>query len=949
MFSEKDPPTEELIQDKEAEGFIFSYRIAFDPKRGALLIRVFSDGKLVTRFERFGIHVLSLQDRYLSDTGLHPSHRLFIQNLFRFGHLDSSEAYFVVPRKHVAFFLSRLSKFREVTSLLSGRTVPFSKEPLIPHLTLLDGNFGRLSFDLSFQKESSGESYRYDQGTVFPGAKPWILIQGIFHPIQLGEAADLLRDFNQEGRLVLTGEGAVDFLKIRLPRLMENREIILPENFQAPEVIRPKPEAVYSFTEGSQGERLILTLHFSYEGHHLPPHQDDADLLYEIPKEDRKILIRRDLAFEKGILERFYDQGFQRMGRDRLEISGEAALDFVSETLPALKEEVSLSGQEPLRHFRILGHVGKEEVRARVTSQGIDWFNLKLSFQLKDLDIPFEKIRDVVMKGNRYLSIPGQGFVKVHREEVLNLEQTLSEVLEPPSETGEIKADRFHGPYLDTLVRIDWGGEEGFAQAVRRLREDGGIPSRDLPGGLQSILRSYQHHGYDWLYFLHEHRFHGILADDMGLGKTVQALAYLQDLKNREGPKPALVLAPTSVVFNWAEEAKKFTPDLKVLRLTGSERKENYDQIETADLVLTSYAIFRRDYEFLTTLSWRVVILDEAQYIKNYRSKTAGLVKELKAEHRLALTGTPLENRLSELWSIFDFLMPDFLGSFLHFQRHYQKPIEEEQDQETLERLKKRLHPFVMRRQKEEVAPELPPKTEIDQFCEMNPEQRKIYEEILVACRRMVLKDVEEKGIEKSHFSILTALLRLRQICCHPQLLGGEFKEKNVESGKFEVFKELLEEILSEGHRVIVFSQFVEMLTLLRAWLDAEKVAYEYLDGRTRRREERIRRFQNTKEIPVFLISLKAGGTGLNLSEADYVIHYDPWWNPAVQDQATDRVHRLGQTQHVFSYKLITKESVEEKIMALQGRKRNLFKGVLTADSALGKKITLEDLEYLFS
>src|SRR5262245_45057099 len=713
MFSEKDPPTEELIQDKEAEGFTFSYRISFEPKRAALLIKVFSEGKPVARFERFGIHVLSLQDRYLSDTGLHPSHRLFIQNLFRFGRLDSAEGYFVVPRKHVAFFLSRLSKFRDVMSLHSGRTVPFSKEPLIPHLTLLDGGFARLSFDLSFQKESSGQSYRYDQGIVFPGVKPWILIQGIFHPIRLGEAADLLGDFDEGGRLLLTGEGAVDFLKNRLPRLIEDHEIALPEKFQAPEVIRPKPEAVYSFTEENQGDRLILTLHFSYDGYRLPPHQDETDLLHEVQKDDLKILIRRDLSFEKGILERFFDQGFRRVGRDRLEVGGEAALDFISEGLPALKEEGARLGQEPFQHLRILGHVGKEEMRARVTSQGIDWFNLKFNFQLNDLEIPFEKIRDVVMRGQRYLSIPGQGFVKVRQEEVLKLEQTLSEVLEPPSETGEMKAARFHGPYLDSLIKIDWAGEEGFAQAVRKLRENGEIPSRDLPEGLQSILRSYQHHGYDWLHFLHDHRFHGILADDMGLGKTVQALAYLQDLKNREGPKPALVLAPTSVVFNWAEEAKKFTPDLRVLRLTGSERKENYDQIETADLVLTSYAIFRRDYEFLTALPWRVVILDEAQYIKNYRSKTAGLVKELKAEHRLALTGTPLENRLSELWSIFDFLMPAFLGTFLHFQRNYQKPIEEDRDIAVLEKLKKRLHPFVMRRQKEEVAPELPPKTEI--------------------------------------------------------------------------------------------------------------------------------------------------------------------------------------------------------------------------------------------
>ncbi|MBL7685599.1 MAG: DEAD/DEAH box helicase, partial [Deltaproteobacteria bacterium] len=283
------------------------------------------------------------------------------------------------------------------------------------------------------------------------------------------------------------------------------------------------------------------------------------------------------------------------------------------------------------------------------------------------------------------------------------------------------------------------------------------------------------------------------------------------------------------------------------------------------------------------------------------------------------------------------------------FQRRYQKPIEDANDLEALGRLKKRLHPFIMRRQKEDVAPELPPKTEIDQYCEMTPSQRKIYEQILNSSRKTLFKEVEQKGIEKSHLSILTALLRLRQVCCHPHLVSKADATSEEISGKFELFQQLLQEIISEGHRVVVFSQFVEMLKLLKGWLESQSIRFEYLDGRTRKRQDHIKNFQSDSSIPVFLISLKAGGTGLNLSEADYVIHYDPWWNPAVQDQATDRVHRIGQKQHVFAYKLITKDSVEEKILSLQGRKRDLFKGVLSADSAFGKKLSYEDLEYLFS
>jgi SNF2 family DNA or RNA helicase len=451
------------------------------------------------------------------------------------------------------------------------------------------------------------------------------------------------------------------------------------------------------------------------------------------------------------------------------------------------------------------------------------------------------------------------------------------------------------------------------------------------------------------MHFLHEHRFHGILADDMGLGKTVQALTYLQDWRSRWGSRPNLVLAPTSVVFNWVNEAKKFTPELKSLLLVGPKRKELFGKIEESDLILTSYALFRRDVKELTRFSWRTVILDEAQNIKNYRSKTALLVKELKAEQRWALTGTPLENRLSELWSIFDFLMPNFLGNYPHFKRKYQQPIEVEQSSIHLERLRKRIFPFVLRRLKSEVAQELPPKTEVTNYCEMTSEQAKIYQDMLEACRRQVFQEVEKRGIDRSQVSILTALLRLRQICCHPELLGPSFQKKGSLSGKMEAFKDLVTEVISEGHRVLVFSQFVEMLGLIRSWLEEEKIVYEYLDGRTKRREDRIRRFNEDASIPLFLVSLRAGGTGLNLTGADYVVHYDPWWNPAVQDQATDRVHRIGQTKHVFSYKLITRDSVEEKILLLQERKRGLVKGLLSADSAIGKKLTHEDLEYLFS
>jgi len=690
-------------------------------------------------------------------------------------------------------------------------------------------------------------------------------------------------------------------------------------------------------------------LHFSYRGHVVPPHVNEEDVMVEVKGGDKPLLIRRDMLTEKLILKDFYEQGFLRKSAVRFETGGEGGFEFVTDTLPRLKERGKVEGEENLKGFKLFGQLGEAQIKARAVTSGIDWLELEVGFEIEGVEIPYEVVQSLVSQGKKYLKVPDKGFVKINFEDFSKLEEKISELEGEIDSKGKLKVSQFHATYLDETLKVDWSENRNLGDMIRSLRETTQIPQRKLPDTLQATLREYQHHGFDWMWFLHQHGFHGILADDMGLGKTVQALTHLLDRKALEGPQPNLILAPTSVVFNWANETKKFTPDLKALVLTGPDRKELYSQIDSHDLILTSYAIFRRDVEVLTERTWRTVILDEAQNIKNYRSKTALLVKELKAEQRWALTGTPLENRLSELWSIFDFLMPGFLGSYPHFKRKYQQPIEVHQSKEHLERLRKRIYPFFLRRLKDEVASELPPKTEVTSICEMTTDQKKLYQEVLAACRRQVFADVEKKGIHRSQVSILTALLRLRQVCCHPELLGPNFENKGVSSGKLDAFKDLVTEVIDEGHRILVFSQFVEMLTLLRNWLEESNISYEYLDGRTRRREEHIRRFNESSDIPIFLVSLRAGGTGLNLTGASYVIHYDPWWNPAVEDQATDRVHRIGQTKHVFSYKLITKDSVEEKILLLQEKKRTLARELLSADSALGKKLSFEDLEFLFS
>jgi SNF2 family DNA or RNA helicase len=402
-------------------------------------------------------------------------------------------------------------------------------------------------------------------------------------------------------------------------------------------------------------------------------------------------------------------------------------------------------------------------------------------------------------------------------------------------------------------------------------------------------------------------------------------------------------------VFNWVNEAAKFTPHLCVLALNGPRRHELFAQIPQHDLVVTSYALIRRDAGMYRECKFDTVVLDEAQHIKNRETQNAQAVKEIRARHRLVLTGTPMENSVLDLWSIFDFLMPGYLGTAQDFRERYELPIVKVKDAATLARLGRRLKPFILRRLKREVAKDLPPKIEQVSFCELTEDQAAVYSEILSASRREVMNAVGEQGLAKSRMIVLNALLRLRQACCDLRLLKLEGVKPDAASGKLDLFGELLEEVIDGGHRALVFSQFTQMLALIRERLDAEGIAFCYLDGSTADRGKVVQRFQADASVPVFLISLKAGGVGLNLTGADTVIHFDPWWNPAVEDQATDRAHRIGQTRVVTSYKLITRGTVEEKILNLQAKKRELIKGVLGDEQSLAEALSWEEIQELFA
>jgi len=520
---------------------------------------------------------------------------------------------------------------------------------------------------------------------------------------------------------------------------------------------------------------------------------------------------------------------------------------------------------------------------------------------------------------------------------------------------GKTRADHLSAPQMLALEESLSQSSEPvcinssvWLQQMRQLVDIGNVPVCDPPETLQVELRDYQREGLSWMQFLRRTGLAGILADDMGLGKTVQALAHI--LKEKEEGRldcPALVLAPTSLMHNWRREAEKFTPDLSVLVLHGAERSSDFCRLASFDLVLTTYPLLVRDFVVLEEQRWHILILDEAQYIKNPRAKVAQLARRLTAEHKLCMTGTPMENHLGELWSQFDFLLPGYLSDIRSFSKLFRKPIEIEGDRARQDALNMRLRPFLLRRSKDEVALELPPKTEIVRSVDIEGAQRELYESVRLAMQKRVRHAINSLGAARSQIVVLDALLKMRQVCCDPRLLSGLQGEPPA-SAKLDMLMEMLLEMIDEGRRVLLFSQFTSMLKLIEDEVIRQGIGYVKLTGKTKDRITPIDTFQH-EDVPLFLISLKAGGVGLNLTAADTVIHYDPWWNPAVEAQATDRAHRIGQEKAVFVYKLITEGTVEEKILELQERKRGLADAIYQRDATKRQLWSAAELDALFA
>ncbi|MHB0955222.1 MAG: DEAD/DEAH box helicase [Pirellulaceae bacterium] len=580
---------------------------------------------------------------------------------------------------------------------------------------------------------------------------------------------------------------------------------------------------------------------------------------------------------------------------------------------------------------------------------GIDWFDLDAAMDFGGVEATLPELLTALRRGQTYVEL-GDGTRGLLPEEWLQRYTTLADLGEV--QDGKVRFTRSQALLLDALVaeQQDSRVDPPFEEYRQRLRSFSGVAVQDPPASFQGILRDYQRHGLGWFQFLDDLGLGGCLADDMGLGKTVQVLAMLDQRRSRplepgETRAPSLVVVPKSLVFNWVDEAQRFTPQLRVYNYTGLQRAALRQELDKADVVVTTYGTLRRDIVALKERAFDYVILDEAQAIKNSASQMAKASLLLQAHRRLALSGTPIENHLGELWSLFEFLNPGMLGRSSTFATLCKTTKAD--DRESLCQLARAVAPFILRRTKDQVLQELPEKTEQTLYCELAPKERHDYDQLKTYYRAKLTNVIDERGLQKSKIHVLEALLRLRQAACHPGLIDRN--KANASSTKVDLLLEQLTEVIGEGHKALVFSQFTSLLAIVRKKLDSASIRYEYLDGKTNNRKAVVQRFQTDPACPVFLISLKAGGHGLNLTAADYVFILDPWWNPAAEMQAIDRTHRIGQTRNVFAYRIIARDTVEEKVLRLQNSKRDLADAIITANDSLIRKLTAEDLQLILS
>lgn len=632
------------------------------------------------------------------------------------------------------------------------------------------------------------------------------------------------------------------------------------------------------------------------------------------------------------------------------------AARFVAETIPKLQQllpNLIVQREDDLPTFKLDTSEAQVSYSIDENEASHDWFDLQIMVKIGAEDVQFQSLFTALVEKREYVLLESGRYFSLNTPQFNRLKQLITEARSiQEKDSGGIRLSRFHAGLWEELQQTGIVAKQAqrWHDAMRRLLSIKEVVLPPLPQNFHAELRPYQAEGYAWLDFLRESKLGGILADDMGLGKTIQTIAFMArrcELKKTKVKEPFLIVAPTSVVENWDAELERFSPKLRRVIMRAGDRSGQFAAISQSDIVIVSYALLVRDFDRFKKLFFDTVIFDEAQMVKNYQSKAYGLSRKLKSNSKIALTGTPMENNLMELWSICSLVAPGLFPTPEKFTEQYRTPIEKRQNQEVLRRLKQRIRPFLLRRQKSLVATQLPAKNEQVLRLSLNDEHKHLYEKHLQYERKRVLRLLSTGGLKEHRFEILRSLTRLRQLCLHPVLVDEQ--NRHVSATKLEELRQKIAELISEGHRVLVFSQFTSFLRLVKQMLEKDSYPYLYLAGETKERGKLIRQFQNDTSIPIFLISLKAGGFGLNLTAADYCILLDPWWNPAVEQQAIDRTHRIGQTKPVFVYKMIAKDTIEEKVLALQEKKRKLFQNVLDKEGMFGSLVTEDDIKNIFS
>ncbi|WP_207428363.1 DEAD/DEAH box helicase [Pedobacter sp. SYSU D00535] len=856
-------------------------------------------------------------------------------------------------------------KMVEALALLSGKDFfMMSKEgwPVEKRLTLATEPASVL-----FHFRRNEEETRYFPTIKYQG----IRIEFMFRDAQIvcNSPARLLLDdvlYHFEGDI--EGKKLQPFLNKRYISIPKSSEKTYFEKFVAPliekhhvyaegfeintERFEAKPILKVVYVPGGVSQ---LQLYFRY-GEYVFAAGSDKKVSVRMEKNGDTYLfhrIKRSLSWETGKLEELKSMGLTSVNSlfVNLEVREKPAeeadssfsiIDWLNEHHQVLLEK-GYEIEQPEGGKRFLFGTSKVDLEFREDN---DWFDLRAVVYFGPYRIPFIDLKHHILNRIKEFTLPS-GEIAVIPESWFSQYGNLLNFTE--NDGSQLRLKKHHIGLISDFAESDLAGVT-LDRKLQKLTDFQQIEEATLPVNFHGRLRSYQRAGYNWFHFLRKYNFGGCLADDMGLGKTVQTLALLQKIKEESKEKGAsctsLIIMPTSLIYNWLNEAEKFAPDLKILVHTGSFRNKDAERFMNFDVVFTTYGVTRVDVDILKSLFFHYIILDESQNIKNPASKAYKAVKELKSQHKLILSGTPVENTVNDLWTQMSFINPGLLGNQHFFQNDFVTPIEKKKDEEKSKRLQALIKPFVLRRTKSQVAKELPQKTEQLFYCKMSEEQAEYYEKVKSEYRNDLLRSLEDGTFIKSQIQVLQGLTKLRQIANHPEMIDDAYEG---ESGKFENVIHALQSVLAEGHKVLVFSQFVKQLDIYRRYLDREGVRYSYLDGATQNRGEVVKEFQSDEDIKIFLISLKAGGVGLNLTEADYVFMLDPWWNPAVEQQAVDRTHRIGQTKNVFIYKFITKDSVEEKILALQNRKRFVAESLITTEESFVKSLTADDIREILN